>query len=153
LKNVWLDGREAVVEQFEYRELLFQLTRRDLLIRYKQALMGFGWAVFMPLINTAVFSIIFHARGAAAVDVPYPLFAYLVAHLELHSVGAPVCGECSDGNINLVTKVYCPREVFVLSTVFVTLVDTLVGSVVLIALMPTTTSAQVGRLCTCPVWC
>ena len=35
------------------------MTRRDLLLRYKQTIMGFGWAIFMPLVNTAVFSVIF----------------------------------------------------------------------------------------------
>ena len=136
VKNVWLDGREAVVEQFEYRELLFQLTRRDLLIRYKQALMGFGWAVFMPLINTAVFSVIFTRVAPLHVDVPYPLFAYLgLLTWNFTASALRFAVSALTGNINLVTKVYCPREVFVLSTVFVTLVDTLVGSVVLIALM------------------
>ena len=51
--------REMVSEQFEFRELLFQMVRRDLLIRYKQSVMGFGWAIFMPLVNTAIFSVIF----------------------------------------------------------------------------------------------
>ena len=57
--GVIADVREMLKEQVEYRELLRQMTTRDLLIRYKQAIMGFGWAVFMPLVNTAVFSIIF----------------------------------------------------------------------------------------------
>ena len=48
--------KEIVGEQYEFRELLYQMTRRDLLLRYKQTVMGFGWAIFMPLVNTAVFS-------------------------------------------------------------------------------------------------
>ena len=51
--------KEIVGEQYEFRELLYQMTRRDLLLRYKQTVMGFGWAIFMPLVNTAVFSVIF----------------------------------------------------------------------------------------------
>jgi lipopolysaccharide transport system permease protein len=39
-------------ELWEYRELLYQMTVRDLLLRYKQTVMGFGWAIFMPLVNT-----------------------------------------------------------------------------------------------------
>ena len=53
------DIREMVSEQVGFRELLYQMTRRDLLLRYKQTIMGFGWAIFMPLVNTAVFSVIF----------------------------------------------------------------------------------------------
>ena len=50
---------EVVAEQWEYRELLVRMTARDLLLRYKQTVMGFGWAIFMPLVNTAIFSVIF----------------------------------------------------------------------------------------------
>jgi ABC-type polysaccharide/polyol phosphate export permease len=136
LATLWTDGREIVAEQYEYRELLFQLTKRDILIRYKQAIMGFGWAVFMPLLNTAVFSVIFTRVAPLHVNVPYPLFAFLglltwnfTASALRFSVGALT------GNISLVTKVYCPREVFTISSVLVTMIDTLVGSIVLVAIM------------------
>ena len=59
LQSALLDVRAMVREQVDYRELLLQMTRRDLLLRYKQTVMGFGWAVFMPLMNTIVFSVIF----------------------------------------------------------------------------------------------
>ena len=67
---------ELLVEQIAYRELLRQMIRRDLLIRYKQTVMGFGWAIFMPLVNTAVFSVIFTRVAPIETDIPYPLFAY-----------------------------------------------------------------------------
>jgi lipopolysaccharide transport system permease protein len=136
LKSLWADGREAVVEQFEYRELLYQLTKRDLLIRYKQALMGFGWAIFMPLVNTAVFSVIFTRVAPLHVDVPYPLFAYLgLLTWNFTASSLRFAVNALTGNISLVTKVYCPREVFIVSAVLVTLIDTLVGSIVLVAMM------------------
>jgi ABC-type polysaccharide/polyol phosphate export permease len=136
LSTLWSDCRELLTEQFEYRELLFQLTKRDLLIRYKQALMGFGWAVFMPLLNTAVFSVIFTRVAKLNVDVPYPLFAFLGLLMWNFTASAlRFAVNALTGNLNLVTKVYCPREVFALSSVLVTMVDTLVGSVVLVALM------------------
>ena len=70
------DLKEMAGEQYNFRELLYQMTRRDLLLRYKQTVMGFGWAIFMPLINTAVFSIIFTRVAPLQLDMPYPLFAY-----------------------------------------------------------------------------
>src|SRR5437667_10647189 len=70
------DVREIISEQIQYRELLVQMTKRDLLLRYKQTVMGFGWAVFMPLVNTAVFSIIFMRVAPIPTEVPYPVFAY-----------------------------------------------------------------------------
>jgi ABC-type polysaccharide/polyol phosphate export permease len=136
LKRLWTDAREAVAEQFEYRDLLVQMTKRDLLLRYKQAVMGFGWAVFMPLTNTAVFSIIFTRVAPLKLDIPYPLFAYLgllAWNFTASSLRFAVVS--LSGNVALVTKVYFPREILVLSSVLVCLVDTLVGSLVLVALM------------------
>ena len=49
--------REMIAEQVQYRELLHEMTKRDLLLRPKQTVMGFGWAIFMPRVNTAVFSV------------------------------------------------------------------------------------------------
>src|SRR4249920_3607783 len=70
------DIREMASELIEYRELLTEMTKRDLILRYKQTIMGFGWAVFMPLVNTAVFSVIFTRVAPIETPVPYPVFAF-----------------------------------------------------------------------------
>lgn len=128
--------REMVREQIEYRELLVQMTLRDLLLRYKQTAMGFGWAIFMPLVNTAVFSVIFIRIAPIESPVPYPLFAYsgfLFWNFFASSLRFSVTS--LTGNTNLVQKVYFPREIFPFSAVLVCLVDLAVGSIVLAALM------------------
>ena len=136
LRQLVSDAREAVGEQFEYRELLYQMTRRDLLLRYKQAVMGFAWALFMPLTNTAVFSVIFTRIAPLQLDVPYPLFAYLGLLAWNFTASALRFSVTSlTSNVNLVTKVYFPREIFPLSAILVTIVDTLVGTVILVGLM------------------
>jgi ABC-type polysaccharide/polyol phosphate export permease len=130
------DLKEIVHEQYEFRELLYQMTRRDLLLRYKQTIMGFGWAIFMPLVNTAVFSVIFTRVAPIDVHMPYPLFAYcglLAWNFSASSFRFAVTSLTA--NANLVTKVYFPREIFPISAVAVSLVDFAVGSLVLIALM------------------
>jgi lipopolysaccharide transport system permease protein len=130
------DVKEIVGEQYEYRELLYQMTRRDLLLRYKQTVMGLGWAIFMPLVNTAVFSVIFTRVAPLETNVPYPLFAYcglLCWNFSASSFRFAVTSLTS--NSNLVTKVYFPREIFPISAVIVSLIDFAVGSSVLIALM------------------
>jgi ABC-2 type transport system permease protein/lipopolysaccharide transport system permease protein len=130
------DVREMLREQLDYRELLVQMTKRDLLLRYKQTIMGFGWAVFMPLVNTAVFSVIFTRVAPIDVGVPYPLFAFcglLAWNFFASTLRFSVNSLTS--NISLVTKVYFPREILPLSAMLVCLVDQLVGSVVLVALM------------------
>jgi lipopolysaccharide transport system permease protein len=71
-----LDLQQMIVEQVEYRELLLQMTMRDLTLRYKQTVMGFGWAVFMPLLNTVIFSVIFTRMAPLDTGVPYPVFAF-----------------------------------------------------------------------------
>lgn len=136
LAQLGSDVKEIVGEQYEFRELLYQMTRRDLLLRYKQAVMGFGWAVFMPLLNTAVFSIIFTRVAPLETNLPYPLFAYcglLAWNFSASSFRFAVTSLTS--NAGLVTKVYFPREIFPISAVMVSLVDLAVGSTVLIALM------------------
>ncbi len=128
--------REIVGEQLEYRELLGQIVKRDLALRYKQTVMGFGWAVFMPLVNTAVFSVIFTRVAPLDTGVPYPLYAFcgfLFWNFFASSLRFAVVSLTS--NITLVTKVYFPREILVFSAVIVCLVDLLVASLVLAGLM------------------
>jgi lipopolysaccharide transport system permease protein len=130
------DFREMLAEQAEYRELLYQMTARDLLVRYKQSVMGFGWAVFMPLVNTVLFSVIFTRVAPLKTDVPYPVFAYtglLFWNCFASSLRFAVISLSS--NAVLVTKIYFPREIFPFSAVLVCLVDLAVGSSVLVGMM------------------
>jgi ABC-type polysaccharide/polyol phosphate export permease len=136
MRRLFAEVCEMLHEQVEYRELLVQMTKRDLMLRYKQTLMGFGWAVFMPLVNTAVFSVIFTRVALIDTPVPYPVFAFCglwVWNFFASSLRFSVTSLTS--NINLVSKVYFPREIFPFSSVLVCLIDFLVGSVVLAALM------------------
>src|SRR5688500_16288903 len=122
------DFKEIAGEQYQYRELLYQMTRRDLLLRYKQTIMGFGWAVFTPLINTIIFSVVFMKVAPLDVGAPYPVFAYaglLAWNLFASSLRFSVSSLTA--NINLVAEVYFPREIFPFSTVIVAVVDLAVG--------------------------
>lgn len=136
MRQLAADVREMLGEQRRHRELLYQMTRRDLLLRYKQTAMGFGWAVFMPLLNTAIFSVIFTRVAPLDTPVPYPLYAFtglLVWNFFASSLRFGV--NSLTANVPLVTKVYFPREVLPFSAVLVTLVDFAVGAIVLVALM------------------
>jgi lipopolysaccharide transport system permease protein len=127
---------DVVREQVEYRELLYRITGRDLLLRYKQTAMGFGWAIFMPLVNTAIFSIVFTRVAPVETGVPYPLFAFcglLAWNWFASSLRFAVTSLSS--NASLVTKVYFPREILPFSAVLVGFADLAVASVVLIGLM------------------
>jgi lipopolysaccharide transport system permease protein len=130
------DVKEMIHEQFQYRELLFQMTKRDLMLRYKQSVMGFGWAIFMPLINTVVFTLILNRAVPIDTGMPYPLFAFtglLVWNFFASSLKFAVNSLTT--NVSLVTKVYFPREIFPFSAVIVCLVDFAVASLVLVVMM------------------
>ncbi len=130
------DFRELLAEQFDYRELLFQMTRRDLVLRYKQAAMGFAWAIFMPLVNTAIFSVIFTRVAKIDVGMPYPLFVFTgLLGWNFFASSLRTAVNSLTSNTSLVTKVYFPREIFPFSAVLVSLVDSLVASAVLVAMM------------------
>jgi lipopolysaccharide transport system permease protein len=130
------DVREMLHEQKEFRELLYVMTRRDLMLRYKQTIMGFGWAVFMPLLNTILFSVIFSRVAKLDLAVPYPVFAYcglLAWNLTASALRFSVMSLTA--NINLVAKVYFPREIFPFSAVLVAAVDFAVGLILLVGFM------------------
>jgi lipopolysaccharide transport system permease protein len=136
MTQLWRDLGEMFREQADYRELLTQMVRRDLALRYKQTVMGFGWALFMPLLNTAVFSVIFTRVVGVNTGIPYPLFAYCGLVVWNFFASAQRFAVISlSSNPNLVTKVYFPREIFPFSSVIVCLVDLAVASSVLVILM------------------
>ena len=59
-KSLGQDVREIIAEIRDYRELLWLMTRRDIVIRYRRAVLGFGWAIFTPVVNMVVFTIAFN---------------------------------------------------------------------------------------------
>jgi lipopolysaccharide transport system permease protein len=133
---LWQDVREIVHEQVQYRDLLLQMAKRDLVLRYKQTFMGAAWAVFMPLVNTIIFTFIFTRIARVNPGIPYPVFAYsglVVWNLFAASLRFSIVSLTS--NIPLVTKVYFPREIFPVSAVLVCLVDFAIATGVLLLVM------------------
>ena len=115
------------------RELVRALAERDLRARYKQAVLGFAWAVMTPLALCAIFTLVFHrAVRIETGDVPYPLFAYVGLIVWQFFSNTMNQGALSlANNLSLLNKVYCPREVFPLATMLVATVDMLIGTAVL----------------------
>jgi ABC-type polysaccharide/polyol phosphate export permease len=136
LSRLAADVREIVQEQRESWELLLQMTRRDLLLRYKQTAMGFSWAIAMPVMNMVIFSVIFTRVVRLQTDVPYPIFAYAgLLPWNFFASSLRFSAESLTKNTPLVTKVYFAREVLPFSAVLVSLVDFGVAASVLAALM------------------
>ena len=126
-------------ELWQSRELLYFLTWRDILIRYKQAVLGVAWAVLQPVLTMVVFTVIFNkilGVGSGSYGVPYPIFAYAgLLPWQLFSGALSRSGTSLVGNASLVTKVYFPRLVIPASGVLGTLPDFAISCVVLGVLM------------------
>jgi len=130
------DLGEMFAELRDYRELLFMMAKRDLLLRYRRTVMGVGWAVMMPVLNTIVFTLIFRKVAKIETDVPYPVFSYCgLLPWNLFATSLKTGVNTLVANKSLLTKVYFPREVFPFSTMFVSVVDFLVGLSILALLM------------------
>jgi len=126
-------------ELWKYRELLFFLTWRDILVRYKQAVLGVAWAILQPLLTMVVFTVVFNKiLGVQSPDaaIPYAVFSYAgLLPWQFFAGALSRSGVSLVGNANLLTKVYFPRLVIPFSAVLAGLVDLAISFVVLIGLM------------------
>jgi lipopolysaccharide transport system permease protein len=124
-------------EVWVYRELLGLLVWRDVSVRYKQSLVGFGWAIIQPLMTMAIFTIIFGRFAKLPSDgLPYPIFTYCA--LLPWGYFARSLSDSSDslvGSANLITKVYFPRMILPLSKVFAGLIDFAIAFTILWGMM------------------
>jgi ABC-2 type transport system permease protein/lipopolysaccharide transport system permease protein len=131
-----LRPRDALAELWQARELTRTLVERDLRIRYKQTVLGFGWALIGPVVFMLVFTIFFQKAGHFATGgVPYALFSYTGLVPWTFFAGAVSLGSNSlITNLMLLNKVYCPREVFPIATIITSAVDAAVAALVLLVL-------------------
>jgi lipopolysaccharide transport system permease protein len=124
-------------ELWEHRELLYFLVWRDIKVRYKQTALGATWAIIQPFLTMVVFSLFFGHLGKIPSDgIPYPIFSF--AALVPWTFFANGLGQSSNslvGSSNLITKVYFPRLIIPLASVFAGIIDFLLAFVVLIAMM------------------
>jgi ABC-type polysaccharide/polyol phosphate export permease len=125
---------------WSYRELLVQLTLRDVRIRYKQAVMGFAWALLLPALVVAAGTLVriaiarvgggeverAHIAGMAAKALPWAFFVGALGFATNSLIG----------NTNLVSKVYFPRAVLPLSATLAQCFDSLVGLAALAVALP-----------------
>ena len=124
-------------EIWEYRELLYFLTWRDIKVRYKQTVLGVAWAVIQPLFMMIVFSIFFgRLAGIKSDGVPYPVFT-LCALLpwQLFAQALTESSNSLVANERLISKVYFPRLVVPVAAVLGGLVDFAIAFVMLLAMM------------------
>lgn len=122
---------------WKYRELFYFLAWRDLLIRYKQTVVGVAWSAIRPLLTMVVLSIVFGKFGKMpSGGVPYPILVLCgMLPWQFFSTALSESGNSLVTNSNLISKVYFPRLVVPASSVITSFVDFLISAVFLILLM------------------
>lgn len=124
-------------ELFRYRELIYFLTWRDIKVRYKQTVLGAGWAILQPFLTMVVFSLFFgELVGIPSDGIPYPIFAYsALLPWQLFESGVTKAGGSLVLGRNLVTKVYFPRLAVPIAPVLAGLLDFALAGIVLVGMM------------------
>ena len=122
-------------EVLRFKSLLINLAKRDFLVRYKQAFAGIMWALIKPLINILVFGFI--ASKINSSENTATNFVYVASAMSLWQLFSTVFNDVSNsiiGNSNLFSKVYFPKIIIPLSSIFVCLVDFLISLIILVVL-------------------
>lgn len=124
-------------ELWEYRELLYFLTWRDIKVRYKQTALGAAWAIIQPFFTMVVFSLFFGKLAKIPSDgIPYPIFSYAaLVPWTFFANGLSQSANSLVGSANLIKKVYFPRLTIPISTVLSGVVDFLLAFAVLLGMM------------------
>ena len=124
-------------ELYDTRELLFTWARRDFRVRYSQSVLGAAWAILQPLSLMVIFSIIFSIfLKVPTDDTPYPIFVYVALLPWTFFSGALSLAIPSlVNNMNLVSKIYFPREILPLSSILVGLIDFLIACSIFVVMI------------------
>lgn len=122
---------------WRYRELFWFLVWRDILVRYKQTVIGVAWSVIRPLVTMIVFTVVFGMLAKMPSDgVPYPLLVF--AAMLPWNFFSNALSESSGsliGSANLLTKIYFPRIIIPVSSIIVSLIDFAISLVIMATIM------------------
>lgn len=122
---------------WRYRELLYNLTSREIKARYKQSILGYFWVILNPFLQMIVMTFVFSVIARIpSLGVPYPIFLY-VALLPWNFFSTSLLSSVNSlvGNSSLITKIYFPREILVYATVAAKIVDLTLASTILVLFM------------------
>lgn len=122
---------------WRFRELFYFMAWRDLLVRYKQTVIGVAWSVLRPLLTMVAFVLVFNK--VAKLDspgVPYPILVFVaLLPWQLFSNSLSEASNSLIANSNMISKVYFPRMIVPISAIIVCLADFAFSLVILILLM------------------
>src|SRR5215471_16060448 len=130
-RNYWNDI-------WRYRELFYFLAWRDILVRYKQTVIGVAWAVLRPLLTTGIFTVIFGRLSHLPSPISAPYSLLVMSAILPWQFFATALSESSSsliGNANLISKIYFPRLIIPAGSVITSFVDFLITLVLMAGLM------------------
>ena len=129
--------RQYWKDLWRYRELFYFLAWRDILVRYKQTVVGVAWAVIRPFLTMVVLTVVFgKLANMPSGGVPYPLLVFCgMLPWQFFSTAVSECANSVIGNSSLISKVYFPRMTVPASSVITSLVDLLLSAGLLALLM------------------
>ncbi|NEO47137.1 MAG: ABC transporter permease [Moorea sp. SIO4A3] len=139
---------------WRYRELFYFLAWRDILVRYKQTVIGIAWALIRPFLTMVVFTVVFgNLAKLPSEGAPYPILVF--SAMLPWQFFANSLSECSNSlidNAKLISKVYFPRLVVPTSAVVVSFVDFLISGMILLGLMAWYNFVPSWRIITLPLF-
>jgi lipopolysaccharide transport system permease protein len=139
---------------WRYRELFYFLAWRDILVRYKQTVIGIAWALIRPFLTMIVFTIVFgNLAKLPSEGVPYPILVFsAMLPWQFFSGSLSECSNSLISNANLISKVYFPRLIVPTSAVIVSFVDFLISGIILLGLMAWYNFIPSWRILTLPIF-
>jgi lipopolysaccharide transport system permease protein len=139
---------------WQYRELFYFLTWRDVKVRYKQSILGILWIIIQPLVTMVVFTVLFNRiLGVdSGSEIPYPVFTYVALLPWTYFSGVLGRGSVSlVSDRNMIAKIYFPRLIVPMAHVIAGLLDFIISFVILLGLMAYYGIFPTGRLMFLPL--
>jgi lipopolysaccharide transport system permease protein len=139
---------------WRYRELFYFLAWRDILVRYKQTVIGIAWALIRPFLTMVVFTVVFgNIAKLPSGGAPYPILVFAaMLPWQFFSNALSECSLSLISNSNLISKVYFPRMIVPTSAVIVSFVDFMISGIILLALMAWYNFVPDWRILTLPLF-
>ena len=124
-------------ELWAYRQLFYFLAWKDILVRYKQTVIGIAWSIIRPLLTMTVLAVVFgKIAKLPSGNIPYPILVYAaMLPWQFFSNTLTVCGNSLISNRNMITKIYFPRIIIPTTAMVVSLVDFLISFMIILGLM------------------
>lgn len=122
---------------WRYKELFYFLSWRDILVRYKQTVIGVAWSIIRPILTMVVFTIIFgKIAKLPSADAPYPILVFTaLLPWQFFSNALQESSNSLISNANMISKIYFPRIIMPISSMIVALVDFAISFILLAIIM------------------